>query len=82
MGLVSTEDVSRVARLLAVFNLPTKPPVIEVDTALDLMGHDKKVQAGKVRLVLLNGIGKGFVTADFDMVQLTNVLQGIDEYLA
>lgn len=81
MGLVAKSEVVRVAKLLTTFHLPIKPPGIEVSDAIDLMGHDKKVQAGKVRLVLLNGIGKGFVTADFDMTQLISVLQGIDDYL-
>lgn len=82
LGLITKADVTRVARLLQKFNLPIKPPVIGVETALDLMGHDKKVQAGKVRLVLLDGIGKGFVTADFDMQKLISVLTSIDDYLA
>ncbi|MDO4441933.1 MAG: 3-dehydroquinate synthase [Moraxella sp.] len=82
MGLVERASVSRVARLLDKFHLPIKPPAIEVATALDLMGHDKKVQAGKMRLVLLDGIGKGFVTADFDAQKLTKVLTSIDEYLS
>ncbi|WP_432481897.1 3-dehydroquinate synthase [Moraxella sp. ZY200743] len=82
MGLVDHASVSRVARLLHKFHLPIKPPAIEVATALDLMGHDKKVQAGKMRLVLLDGIGKGFVTADFDVQKLTKVLTSIDDYLS
>lgn len=82
MGLIRRDDVLRVAKLLTKFNLPIQPPTIQVETALDLMGHDKKVQAGKVRLVLLDGIGKGFVSSDFDMSLLISVLQGIDEYLA
>lgn len=82
LGLVSRDEVVRVARLLVKFNLPIKPPVIEVDTALDLMGHDKKVQAGKVRLVLLDGLGKAFVTKDFEMQKLVETLGSIDEYLS
>ena len=45
------------------------------------MGHDKKVQKGKLRLILLQKLGKAFVTADFDMAKLTKVLHSIDEYM-
>lgn len=81
LGLISRDDVSRVVKLLSVFNLPVRPPVIEVDTALNLMGHDKKVQSGKIRLVLLKSLGQGFVTAEFEMVLLQKVLTDIESYL-
>ena len=81
MGLLHKPDVLRVVNLLQTFNLPVKPPVIDVATALDLMGHDKKVQKGKLRLILLQKLGKAFVTADFDMAKLTKVLHSIDEYI-
>lgn len=81
MGLLHKSDVVRVIKLLQTFNLPVKPPVIKVSDALDLMGHDKKVQKGKLRLILLQKLGKAFVTADFDMAKLTNVLHSIDEYM-
>lgn len=81
LGLVGRDEVTRVAKLLVKFGLPIKPPAIEVDVALDLMGHDKKVQSGKLRLILLDGIGKGFVTADFAHEALIETLLSIDEYL-
>lgn len=81
MGLLHKPDVLRVVNLLQTFNLPVKPPVIDATTALDLMGHDKKVQKGKLRLILLQKLGKAFVTADFDMAKLTKVLHSIDEYI-
>ncbi|WP_323843258.1 3-dehydroquinate synthase [Moraxella sp. Pampa] len=81
LGLIERESVTRVARLLTQFHLPIRPPIIPIDQALDLMGHDKKVQSGKLRLVLLNGIGKGFVMADFDHQVLVDTLSSIDEYL-
>lgn len=81
LGLVERHSITRVAGLLRRFGLPVKPPAIDVNEALDLMGHDKKVQSGKLRLVLLEGIGKGFVTADFDRQSLIETLMSIDEYL-
>lgn len=74
IGLIDMPDVLRIKKILQRFHLPTNPPSIEVETALDLMGHDKKVQGGKIRLVLLRALGDAFVTADFDIATLKKVL--------
>lgn len=79
LGLISSSDVSRIARVLSALSLPIAPPKIEVDVALDLMGHDKKVQAGQVRLVLLRSIGDAFVTKDFSAEVLRGVLTDIGD---
>lgn len=81
MGLIERDDICRVARLLRQFGLPICPPVIAPEVALDLMGHDKKVAQGKIRLVLLKQLGEAFVTADFELTTLQEVLTGIDAYL-
>lgn len=75
LGLIGNDEVLRIERVLQTFQLPTVPPTIAVDQALDLMGHDKKVQEGKIRLVLLRAIGDAFVTADFQLSDLMAVLQ-------
>jgi 3-dehydroquinate synthase len=36
-----------------------------VDRALGLMGMDKKVLAGRIRLVLLKRLGEGVVSGDY-----------------
>ena len=41
------------------------------------MGMDKKVEQGRLRLVLLERIGKAFVTADFPQQKLDEVLQDL-----
>ncbi|MDO5050251.1 MAG: 3-dehydroquinate synthase [Moraxella equi] len=74
LGLIGKDEVARVVDLLQIFDLPVKPPYIEPSVALDLMGHDKKVQNGSIRLVLLKELGRAFVTKDFDMAVLTEVL--------
>jgi 3-dehydroquinate synthase len=38
------------------------------------MGLDKKVEQGRLRLILLERIGKAFVTADFPRQALEEVL--------
>lgn len=61
-GRISEADKARVARLLTAFGLPIAPPKIDFETALNLMGHDKKVKNGKLRFVLLDAIGQAVVT--------------------
>ena len=74
IGWLSTADVARVKHILALANLPTTPPLIPVQTALGLMGHDKKVKHGQIRLILLKSLGEAVLTADFDDQLLSEVL--------
>lgn len=76
LGLIRACDVERIENIIKKYHLPTKPPKIDVAQALDLMGHDKKVKQGKIRLVLLRRIGDAFVTADFELSDLEVVLAG------
>lgn len=76
LGFIGWHEMKRVIDLLQIFNLPVKPPYIESSVALDLMGHDKKVQDGNIRLVLLKKLGRAFVTKDFDIKTLMQVLDG------
>ena len=74
MGWLSAEDVARVAAILAAANLPIKPPNLGVEKYLDLMGLDKKVVDGKIRLILQQGIGKSVVTSEYDTEALYQTL--------
>ena len=74
IGWLTSDDVARVKRILSLANLPITPPPIEVQTALDLMGHDKKVKHGQIRLILLKSLGEAVLTNDFDPHLLTDVL--------
>jgi 3-dehydroquinate synthase len=51
--------------LLARAGLPAEAPRIGTATAANLMRMDKKVLAGTVRLVLLDGLGHAVVTGDY-----------------
>lgn len=75
LGFITSADVERIKNILQTFDLPILPPKINPEQALDLMGHDKKVQGGKIRLVLLRQLGEAFVTADFKMQALEKVLE-------
>lgn len=56
----------RMINIFKAANLPVNPPDLGVARYLDLMGLDKKVVDGKIRLVLQQGIGKSIVSSDYD----------------
>ena len=74
LGWISAADVARVKRVLILAKLPIVPPPIALETALSLMGHDKKVKQGQIRLILLKSLGRAVLTTDFDEQQLIEVL--------
>ena len=76
-GDISAIDVTRLERLLDRANLPTQPPRLGAPRYLELMGYDKKVHMGKLRLVLLKSIGNAYLTSEFSAPHLTTVLEGV-----
>ena len=75
LGHLSAADVSRVRDLLRRAGLPLAAPPIGAARALELMGMDKKVLAGRIRLVLLRKLGDGIVTGDYPAGVLQQTLQ-------
>lgn len=66
LGWLSEQDRHRVDELLEKAGLPCRPPEnLSVQQFLDLMAVDKKVLGGRLRLVLLQGIGGAVITQDF-----------------
>ena len=74
MGWLSMDDVARMRSIFKAANLPVDPPALGVERYLDLMGLDKKVVDGKIRFVLLQGIGRSIVTGDYDADALNQTL--------
>lgn len=64
LGWLKDDDVRRVTSLLRRARLPVNAPAMGADRYLDLMGHDKKVIAGRLRLVLLRKVGDAVTHAD------------------
>lgn len=88
MGMVMAADLSHrlgwidagaAARVRAVleqsYGMPVVPPAdITVEQYLDLMASDKKAEAGRIRFVLLKGIGDAVLSADVEQKLLTETL--------
>lgn len=77
MGWIDRSILDRTRALLQAARLPvTVPEVMTEDLFKDLMSVDKKVAAGKLRLILLKGpLGQCVVTGDFDPAKLDETLQ-------
>jgi 3-dehydroquinate synthase len=74
LGNLPAPDVERLRRLLERAGLRTAPPPIGAARAFDHMRIDKKVKAGRVRLVLLQRIGQAFVSGDYPDATLHETL--------
>jgi len=67
MGWLEAHDVARIRELFQRLGLPTAAPgSLDTERMLELMQVDKKVRAGKLRLVLLRALGDACLTAEFD----------------
>lgn len=75
LGWLQSEELERINALVEKAGLPVLPPAeLSTERFLELMAIDKKVQDGKLRLVLMKGIGQSLVTADFDKKALEEML--------
>lgn len=78
LGWLDVEDQDRIVELIRRAKLPVNPPAnIDRNRFISLMGVDKKIMDGRLRLVLLEAIGKAVITDDFNQIELNNTL---DEY--
>ena len=73
LGWIGAVDVNRIEKLFQRTGLPVSGPALGVERYLEHMRHDKKVQDGKLRLVLLRQIGKAVVSdmaAELDIAKV------------
>ncbi|MFP5403833.1 MAG: 3-dehydroquinate synthase [Gammaproteobacteria bacterium] len=74
MGWLSAADVARTRAIIRAAGLPDVAPDLGVDKYLEYMGHDKKVEGGRMRFVLLKALGEAVITGDVPTEVLTGVL--------
>ncbi len=80
MGWMGTNEVERIRDLLARAKLPLKAPAdMSGARFLDLMAVDKKVHAGKLRFVLMRGIGQSFITGEVAPEQIAAAIDAHHE---
>jgi 3-dehydroquinate synthase len=61
-GMLNPDAATRLTRLLTALGLPVGPPDLSVPAMLEAMAQDKKVQDGRLRLVLAEAIGRVVIT--------------------
>jgi len=75
LGWLSEAEVDRIARILHRARLPVIPPAeLGIDRFLELMAVDKKNVDGKLRLILLERIGKATLPVGVDISILKETL--------
>jgi 3-dehydroquinate synthase len=62
LGYIGDREVARIVDLLERARLPVTPPDLGTERYLELMGHDKKVENGRVKFILLEKLGQAFIT--------------------
>ncbi len=75
MGLIAQSDVDRTVALLLRARLPVAAPAIAPSRLLELMGHDKKAEGGRLRFILLDAIGAASIRADIPEAALQQTLE-------
>ena len=80
LGYCPAADAERIRRHLAAMGLPTSRAAIPVpglapDAIVAAMARDKKVQDGRLRFVLLRGIGQAFAGAEVETAELLALLR-------
>ncbi|AEG30854.1 3-dehydroquinate synthase [Thiomicrospira cyclica] len=75
LGDLSAADVERIGAIFKRAKLPIYPPnELSNEQFMHYMAGDKKVQAGKVRLVLLKSIGQAYISGDYPAELLQKTL--------
>lgn len=64
LGWMPHDECDRATALINRAGLPTKGPTLGAARYLELMAHDKKVEAGRLRLILLRAIGDAEIFSD------------------
>lgn len=75
LGWLEETDVARTISLLRRAGLPVQGPALGADRYLGLMAHDKKVASGRLRLVLLEAIGRGVLCDDVPAAEIAAAIE-------
>jgi len=74
MGWLQADDMQRIKTIFTAAKVQQTPPALGIEKYLELMGLDKKVQDGKIRLILQQGIGHAVITSEYDAHALQSTL--------
>lgn len=75
LGWLDARDVARIRALFTRAGLPVQAPALGVERYLELMRHDKKVQDGRLRLVLLKEVGRAVLSDSASDAQIVEAIR-------
>ena len=75
LGWITSSDVSRIERLFVRAGLPIQGPAMASERYLDLMQHDKKVQDGRLRLVLFKQVGQAVLSDAAPLAEIAKAIK-------
>lgn len=75
LGWIGADDVARIEALFVRARLPVRGPKLGAARYLELMAHDKKVEAGKLRLVLLRALGRAVIHGEAGVGDITAAIE-------
>ena len=77
-GLISAEELSHLEALLRFFDLPTRVSGFSPERILEAARHDKKMDSGVIRFILLKRIGEAYI----DKTVTAREMEGALSYLS
>jgi 3-dehydroquinate synthase len=73
-------DAQRVVEIMEAFHLPTRiPEDLEIDALMAALGRDKKFESGKIRFVLLERLGCGFLSSNVTAEDIRAVMESLKD---
>ncbi len=77
LGMIDAMAQSRIARLIESAGLPTGGMKLDADRVVEAMGFDKKVEGGKLRLILPGKIGAATIRDDVPIDRVRTAVESL-----
>jgi len=74
LGILEQSELTRLSSLIKMTGLTIETLHLELERVIQAVRHDKKIQEGKVRFVLLKAIGDVFITEEVSPTLVEEVL--------
>ena len=78
-GFLTLEEISKLEAMMAGFGLPMTVDGLKEEDVLDAVKHDKKMEAGQIKFILLKEIGNASIFKDVSREEMQEGLHYILE---
>ncbi|MCU6761236.1 3-dehydroquinate synthase [uncultured Roseburia sp.] len=78
-GNITAEEKQRICQVLQSFHLPVTASVSSAESVLEASKHDKKMEAGKIKFILLCAPGKAYIERSVSDEELLKAIQSIEK---